>query len=76
MKNSSQSPDVEEVAARIEEQLKESFAQDLKRLALLLASKRDGEILGSGEFQVRDLVHDMGARAIQVALEERKKGGT
>ena len=46
------------------------------QIAQLLASKSDGEIFGETEFQVRDLVHKIGARAMQAALDGRKKGGT
>ena len=46
------------------------------QIAQLLASKSDGEILGETEFQVRDLVHQTGARAMQAALDGRNKGGT
>ena len=31
---------------------------------------------GSTEFQLRDLVHRFGAKALQTAAEQRKKGGT
>jgi hypothetical protein len=30
----------------------------------------------ASEFQVRDLVHKIGAKAIETALNERKKGAT
>jgi hypothetical protein len=42
----------------------------------LLVSKQDHELFGETEFQVRDLVHEIGARAIETAVNERKKGGT
>jgi hypothetical protein len=41
----------------------------------LLASKGDDQIFGQTEYEVRDLVHRTGAKAIQAALEGRKKGG-
>jgi hypothetical protein len=41
----------------------------------LLASKAEGQLLGAAEFEVRDRVHSIGARAIE-ALDERKKGAT
>lgn len=46
------------------------------RIAQLLASKPDAQLLGAAEFEVRDLVHETGAKAIQAALDGRKKGGT
>jgi len=51
-------------------------ASDLRGIAELLASKADHQVLGRAEFQVRDLVPALGAKAIQAALDERKKGGT
>jgi hypothetical protein len=45
------------------------------RIAQLLASKPDSQLLGATEFQIRDLVHETGAKAIQAALDGRKKGG-
>jgi hypothetical protein len=45
------------------------------RLAQLLASKPDSQLLGATEFEVRDIVHEIGAKAIQTALDGRKKGG-
>ena len=45
-------------------------------MAELLASKPDDQLLGRTEFEVRDLVHDIGAKALQTALDERKKGAT
>jgi hypothetical protein len=32
--------------------------------------------LGATEFQLRDLVHRLGAKALQTAAQQRKKGGT
>jgi hypothetical protein len=42
---------------------------DILALARLLVSKTDTEVFGDTEFQVRDIVHRVGA----VALEERLK---
>jgi len=69
-------PDQQAEADRIHAALTAAAAADLRELAELLASKADGELLGPTEFQVRDLVHKLGAKAIQTALAERKKGGT
>lgn len=63
-------------ARRIYDALKHSADADLMALARLLASKADGEIFGATEFQVRDAVHRIGAKAIETALLGRKKGGT
>lgn len=54
--------------------LRQAAEDDLWRLAQLLASKADSELLGATEFEVRDIVHEVGAKAMQTALEGRKKG--
>jgi predicted GNAT family N-acyltransferase len=56
--------------------LKRTTDDDLLALARLLASKKDRELLGQTEFEVRDRVHQIGAKALETALQERKKGGT
>lgn len=63
-------------AQRIAKILQEKMAGDIVQLARLLVSKKDAEIFGHTEFQVRDQVHELGAKAIQTVLEERKKGAT
>jgi hypothetical protein len=45
-------------------------------MARLLVSKADRDVLGATEFEIRDRVHDIGAFAIEAALNERKKRGT
>jgi hypothetical protein len=42
----------------------------------LLARKPDDQLFGPTEFQLRDLVHRLGAHALQTAAEQRKKGAT
>ena len=51
------------------------LAPSYRRLAELLASKPDRQLLGQTEFEVRDRVHKIGAKALETALDERKKGG-
>ena len=63
-------------AERIYQTLREATADEHWRMAQLLASKRDDQLFGQTEYEVRDLVHRTGAKAIQAALEGRKKGGT
>jgi hypothetical protein len=63
-------------AQRIERILMESVRDDIRSIAELMASKPDRQLLGQTEFEVRDLVHKVGAKAIETVLEERKKGGT
>ena len=63
-------------ADRIERRLLELARGDLRELAEHLASRPDGELLGATEYEVRDRVHKLGARAIEVALAGREKGAT
>lgn len=49
---------------------------DLRELAELLASTDDTTTFGATEFAVRDIVLRVGAKAVETALGERKKGGT
>lgn len=70
------SPEQLAEAQRIFEALRDASADEQWRIAQLLASKPDHELLGRTEYQVRDLVHRIGAKAIETALEGRKKGGT
>ena len=61
---------------RIYQSLRQSTESDLRTLADLLASKPDRQLLGQTEFEVRDRVHKIGAKAFETALDERKKGAT
>lgn len=69
-------PDQEAEARRIFEVLKGAVDADLMGMARLLASKDTGELFGRTEFEVRDRVHAIGAKALETALAGRKKGGT
>lgn len=69
-------PEQRDEADRIKRRLMTVVEDEIQGIAELLASKPDREILGQTEFQVRDRVHKIGARAIETALHERKKGGT
>ena len=69
-------PDQQAEADRIRQALLDASAEDLRELAELLATKNDSNIFGATEFAVRDIVHRIGAKAIQTALAGRKKGGT
>ena len=63
-------------AERIFHAFRQSTEDEHWRLAQLLATKPDSQIFGATEFEVRDIVHEIGAKAIQTALEGRKKGAT
>jgi hypothetical protein len=70
------SPEQEAEAQRLFELLQRLFLEEARRLARLLAAKPDSQMLGKTEFEVRDAVHRLGAKALEAALDERKKGAT
>ena len=65
-----------ELAERIYQTLRQAADSDLRDLAGLLASKPDRRLLGQAEFEARDRAHKIAAKALETALQERKKGGT
>ncbi len=56
------SPQQAELSDRIFQTLRQAAEADLRSLADLLASKEDRQLLGKTEFEVRDLVHRIGAK--------------
>lgn len=52
------------------------YRDEARRVARLFASKSDDKLLGKTEFQLRDILHRLGASSLEAALEGRKKGGT
>jgi hypothetical protein len=76
MSQSQLTTDQAELAERIYHSLRQATDADLRGLAELLASKPDRQLLGRTEFEVRERVHRIGAKALEAALDERKKGGT
>lgn len=63
-------------ANRLYQLLQGPFLDEARRLAELLASKDNAHLLGKTEFDLRDALHRLGAATLQIALAERKKGGT
>jgi hypothetical protein len=63
-------------AERIFQTIRQATEEEQWQMAQLLASKPDDQIFGATEFMIRDLTHEIGTKAIQAALHERKKGGT
>ncbi|AWM39011.1 hypothetical protein GobsT_27320 [Gemmata obscuriglobus] len=63
-------------ADRLFAALQQAAVDDLRELANLLATKNDSNTFGATEYTVRDIVLGIGAKALQHALEGRKKGGT
>jgi len=69
-------PEQEAEAQRLADAITAKTKEEVLRMARLLVSRQDDQLFGETEFEVRDLVHKVGARAIETAVNERKKGGT
>jgi hypothetical protein len=63
-------------AQRNFELMKKAAEEEVWRIACLMARKPDDQLLGRAEFEVRDHVMRIGAKAIETAVNGRKKGGT
>jgi hypothetical protein len=61
-------------AQQLLQRIQEESRADLLNLARLLVSKRESEIFGATEFQARDLIHRVGAKAFEVHLAKKKNG--
>jgi hypothetical protein len=69
-------PEQKAEADRIRAALLAAAGDDLRELAELLATRDDATMFGATEFTVRDILLRIGAKALETALEGRKKGGT
>jgi hypothetical protein len=63
-------------AQQLFESLTAAAEHDIRTIAELLATRTDDQLFGPTEFTLRDLVHRLGAKALQTAVNQRKKGGT
>lgn len=68
-------PEQEAEAQRIVEVAKQCAQEELANMARLMASKADHELFGETEFQLRDIVHRLGAKVMETAANERRKKG-
>jgi hypothetical protein len=69
-------PEQEAHAQELARTVLKTLEDDILKMTRLLASKPDHQVLGSTEFQIRDLVHQIGAKTIQAELDARQKKGT
>ena len=65
-------PEQEAQVEALADKIQESNRPLVVKLARLLLSKKDGELFGQTEFEVRDLVHPFGARAYETTPAEKK----
>jgi hypothetical protein len=59
-------------AKLLEAKIRSAVEQEISDLARLLVSKSESELFGQTEFQVRDLVLRVGAKALQEHLRGKK----
>ncbi len=69
-------PEQEAEAQRLAAIIAQKAQEEALRMARLLVSKPDHELLGDTEFEIRDRVHEIGVHAIESAINRRKKGAT
>lgn len=65
-------PEQEAQAQQLAALIQQATAHDLLRIARLLVSKDEAHTFGQTEFQLRDLVHRLGANALETALAQKK----
>ena len=61
---------------RIHDLLSKAMDRELWQLAQAMVCKRDDQLFGPGEFEIRDRVLRMGAQALEATVNDRKKRGT
>jgi len=66
------SPELESKAQELLAKLRSQADDELLALARLLVSKEDRDLFGETEFEVRDIVHRLGAKAYTTHLAEKK----
>lgn len=69
-------PEQEGEAQRLADLVAEKTKAEVLQMARLLVSKKDHEIFGKTEFELRDRCHRLGAELVQTALDQRKKRAT
>lgn len=61
--------------AQLRECIAAAVEQEIGVMAELMASKADNELFGETEFQLRDIVHRLGAKVIEITAQQREKKG-
>ena len=67
--------DQEAEAERIYGLIKSKVDEQVREMARLMASKKTSEMLGPGEFQLRDRLNEVGVGVLEAARNERAKKG-
>ncbi len=62
-------------AKRVAELVKQAAEAEVLNMVRLMVSKNDDALFGETEFQVRDILHRLGAKMIETVANERRKKG-
>jgi hypothetical protein len=65
-------PEQEAEVEALTDKIEQANRPLIRQLASLLLSKKESELFGQTEFEVRDLVHLIGAQAYETTLAEKK----
>ena len=68
-------PQQEEEAKRLKEKVMAAVEQEVEQMARLMASKEDHQLFGQTEFELRDIVHRIGAKTLEISANDRVKKG-
>jgi hypothetical protein len=68
-------PEEEAASERIYAAVKEKVEQQVRNMARMMAAKKPSELLGRTEFELRDMVLQLGANVLEMAVNERSKKG-
>jgi hypothetical protein len=69
-------PEQEAEAQRLASLIGQKAQEEALRMARILVSKPDDQLLGATEFEIRERAHAVAAHALETAVNRRKKGGT
>jgi hypothetical protein len=61
---------------RVVELVMKAIEGDVRRIAEAMVLKRDDQLLGPGEFDLRNKVLGMARHIVEATVNDRKKGGT
>lgn len=65
-------PEQEVQAQELAALVTEAIATDILQVARLLVGTKTKDTFGQTEFQLRDLTHRIGARALEISLAQKK----
>lgn len=60
-------------AQQLWEVTRQAREDELWRMCCSVASKKDNQLLGQNEFEMRDALHRVGAKTLEAAINERRK---